>query len=74
MDNRLTVSEAARELSVRHGCIVSPKTLTDLFYRRDLDDIYCPIVGGRRLIPPDFLPVVERVLRRRGHLPPVQGH
>ena len=69
MNRRLTVSEAARELTIRHGAVVSPKTLTDLFYRRELDDIYCPIVGGRRLIPEDFMSVVEHVLRRRGHLP-----
>jgi hypothetical protein len=69
MDKRLTVSDVARELTVRHGVVVSPKTLTDLFYRRELDDIYCPIIGGRRLIPLDFLPTLERVLRRHGHLP-----
>jgi len=69
MDKRFTVSEAARELTVRHGIVITPKTLTDLFYRRELDDVYCPIVGGRRLIPEDFLTTVEIVLRRRGHLP-----
>jgi hypothetical protein len=43
--------------------------ISDLFYARRLDDARCPIVGGRRLIPQDYLPEVENALRAAGHLP-----
>lgn len=68
MEKCLTVSEAARVLGAKHGIVIAPKILTDLFYRRDLDDSDCPIVGGRRLIPADYMAVLESVLRRRGYL------
>ena len=68
MEKCLTVSEAARALGAKYGIVIAPKILTDLFYRRDLDDSDCPIVGGRRLIPVDYMPVMESVLRRRGYL------
>jgi hypothetical protein len=54
------VSEIARRL----GC--SPRDISDLFYARWLDDCRCPIVGGRRMIPDDYLPEIEEELRRRG--------
>jgi hypothetical protein len=53
----LTVSEVARRLGVR------PRDISHLFYRRRLNDAACPIVGGRRLIPPDYLPVIVEALR-----------
>jgi hypothetical protein len=63
MTDHLTVSEAAR----RWG--VPPRVISDYFYARRLDDRRCPIVGGRRLIPTDYLPSIEVVLRQAGHLP-----
>jgi hypothetical protein len=59
-----TVSEVARRVGSR------PRDISDLFYRRDLPDDSCPIVGGRRLIPPEFVPVIVAALRERGCLPP----
>ena len=59
----LTVSEVARRLHVR------PRAVSDLFYQRALSDERCPVVGGRRLIPRDYLPAVAGALRQRG----VQG-
>jgi hypothetical protein len=56
-----TVSEVAR----RRG--VPPRVISDLFYARRLDDSRCPIVGGRRLIPADYLPQIDAVLRAAGH-------
>lgn len=56
----LSVSEAARRLGAR------PKDISDLFYRRQLRDDACPIVAGRRLIPEDYLTVIEMVLKRAG--------
>jgi hypothetical protein len=43
-----------------------PHVLSNLFYRRVLDDAICPVAGGRRVIPNDYVPVIERVLRERG--------
>lgn len=51
--NHVTVSDVGR----RYG--VPPRVISDLFYARKLDDRRCPIVGGRRLIPEDYLPEIE---------------
>jgi hypothetical protein len=45
---------------------VPPQVLSNLFYRRVLDDARCPVVDGRRVIPADYVSVIERVLRERG--------
>ena len=52
-----TVSELARREGVR------PRDISDLFYRRLLSDAVCPVVGGRRLIPSHYVPVVVEALR-----------
>ena len=57
----LSVSEAARRLKAR------PRDISDLFYRRRLRDDLCPIVGGRRLIPEDYLDIVAMALSKHGH-------
>jgi hypothetical protein len=62
--DHVTVSEAARRWTG-----VPPRAISDLFYARRLDDRRCPIVGGRRLIPVDYLPEVEAALRQAGRLP-----
>jgi hypothetical protein len=54
----LSVSTAARRLGAR------PQDITDLFYKRQLRDDLCPIVGGRRVIPLDYLPLIEAALKR----------
>jgi hypothetical protein len=59
----LNVSEAARRIPGAR-----PKDISDQFYLRKLDDGRCPIVGGRRLVPEDYLPEIERVLRDAGKL------
>jgi len=65
----LTVSDAARIIGEKHGVVIRPRDISLLFYQRDLRDDLCPIVGGRRLIPDDYLGQIERVLRRAGKLP-----
>jgi hypothetical protein len=60
----LTVSDVARLLSAK------PRDITDLFYRRQLRDDICPVSAGRRIIPPEYVPEIARVLRREGK--PVQ--
>lgn len=58
----LSVSEAARQLGVK------PKAISDLLYQRELRDDLCPLVGGRRLIPRNYLPTIREVLIERGFL------
>jgi hypothetical protein len=55
----LSVSDAARKLGAR------PRDITDLFYRRELRDDLCPIVGGRRMIPESYLELIAMALRRK---------
>jgi hypothetical protein len=57
-----TVSQVARKFNV------APRTISDLFYGRHLDDTLCPIVSGRRFIPQEYLPTIEAVLRERNLL------
>ena len=63
------VSEVARELSKRNRAVIRPRDISDLFYKRLLPDDRCPVQGGRRKIPHDFVPVIEESLRRRGLIP-----
>jgi hypothetical protein len=55
-----TVGEIARRNNV------PPRLISDLFYSRRLEDARCPIVSGRRLVPSDYVPEVERVIREAG--------
>jgi len=57
-----SVSEVARLIGAR------PRDITLAFYARRLDDKRCPVVGGRRVIPADYLPEIEAVLRDLGRL------
>jgi len=57
-----TASEIARELGCR------PRDISDLFYARKLDDSRCPIIAGRRVIPPEYIAEVRRVLVETGKL------
>jgi hypothetical protein len=59
-----TVSEVARERGL------APRIISDLFYARKLDDSRCPIMGGRRMIPFDYLPELDLVLHEAGLLKP----
>jgi hypothetical protein len=59
----VTVSEAARRIGAK------PRDISDLFYARRLDDARCPVIGGRRLIPVDYLPELEAALRGARKLP-----
>ena len=56
----LSVGEVSRELDVR------PSVVTALFYERRLRDDLCPIVAGRRLIPPSYVRIIAMELRRKG--------
>lgn len=56
----LSVGDVAKQLGVR------PAQVTQLFYDRRLRDDLCPIVAGRRLIPPDYVSIIAMELRRKG--------
>ncbi len=56
----LSVGDVAHRLGVR------PSQVTQLFYEQRLRDDLCPVVAGRRLIPPDYLSVIAMELRRKG--------
>src|SRR5258707_4235080 len=58
MKECLSVSEVARRLGV------APRVISDLFYQRRLSDDVCPLVSGRRLIPVEYVPVIERALQQ----------
>lgn len=62
MAGLLSVGEAARQLGA------NPKDISDLFYRRELRDDLCPIVGGRRVIPGGYLDAIRSALKRRGRI------
>ena len=66
MGDFFTVSEAARELEGMVNGGVRPRDISTLFYQRELRDDLCPIVGGRRLIPRNYLDVIAMALRRKG--------
>ena len=70
---QFTVSEAARELSRQTGVTIPPHVITNLFYKRLLDDETSPIVGRMRLIPDSYIPIIEKVLRDRGFIPTEAG-
>ena len=40
-----------------------PKDISDLFYQRKIDISRCPVVAGRRLIPPDLVAEIAAALR-----------
>jgi hypothetical protein len=61
----LSVGEVARLL----GGDINPQAITNLFYQRKLDVRRCPIVGGRRIIPLDYVPAIKDALRKAGKLP-----
>jgi len=58
----LSVSDVAREI----GAV--PRDISDLFYRRILDDTVCPIVAGTQLIPRSYVSTVRETLIERGKL------
>ena len=67
MSEYVSVGDVARRLGVR------PAQITDLFYKRLLRDDLCPIVAGRRLIPPDYVEIIAAELRRKGIAVPRLG-
>jgi hypothetical protein len=59
----LTASGAAERIPG-----AKPKDISDLIYQRKVDTSRCPVIAGRRLIPPDLLGEIEAALRAAGRL------
>lgn len=70
----LSVGDVCRRIGERRGVEIPPQKLSDLFYRRILNATRCPVVGGVRRIPADYLPAIEAVLEARGMLPEAVAH
>lgn len=62
------VGDLAREISEEFGVMILPKVVSDLFYFGHCNTTYCPVIGGRRLIPRDYKEQVVWALRRTGKL------
>jgi hypothetical protein len=54
---------------VADQCHVHPRLISDLFYQRHLDPRRCPAIGGRRVIPADYVPEIRATLQKLGKLP-----
>jgi hypothetical protein len=72
-NSSMSVSEVADALSAAHGVVIPPRAITMAFYERALRNDLCPIVGGKRRIPADYLPQIEALFRRRGRIPSRAG-
>ncbi|MEM9354446.1 MAG: hypothetical protein AAGA92_15680 [Planctomycetota bacterium] len=64
----MTVGQAADAISEEVGQAVSPRDLTAILYQRRVRVELFPNVGGRRLIDPQYLPLLVQALRRAGKL------
>lgn len=67
MAELLSVGDAVREVARLRGVTLSPRTLTELVYRRALG-FDCPLIGGRRMIPSGSMPDLIEALESRGYL------
>lgn len=65
MSDLLSVGETAKRIGAR------APDITSAFYNGRLRDDLCPLVGGRRLIPESYVPMIEMVLRRAGKISPL---
>ena len=66
MNEYQTVSDIARLAEREFGVVVTPRTISDLLYQRKIDLRDCPVVAGRRLVPPSLVPAILRALKERG--------
>jgi hypothetical protein len=58
----LFASEVAAVVGHRLGRAVSPREVTDLFYRKKVPDELGPVVGGRRVIKVEAVDLITRLL------------
>ena len=62
--SHVNVGDAAALIEEQYGVSCSPTMLSNMLYRRQLDTRRCPIQGGRRLIPLDYLTRIAEALKR----------
>lgn len=56
----MSVGECARRLGTL------PRHISNGLYFGTIDDTFCPLVGGRRIIQEEAIPVIRAALLRRG--------
>jgi hypothetical protein len=59
MTQLYSVGEAARLIGE------SARRTSDGFYKNWFDTTACPLIGGRRMVPADYLPTLAAILRQR---------
>ena len=59
MPQFFAVSDLARQINC------PPRDISDLLYARFIPDDECPVVGGRRLIPAQYVNVIATKLAER---------
>lgn len=54
-----TITAVARKIPC------NPKDISDAFYRRQLSNEECPMIGNRRLIPTSYVPTIRRLMKEK---------
>ena len=67
MSNNNSPYLSVSEVADRIGGDVKPRDISDLFYQRRLRTDICPLIGNRRAIPEDYVPLIAAELQRAGH-------
>lgn len=65
MTSLMSVTEASRALATEFGVNSSPHELSNLIYRRVLGPDVADMIGGRRMLSRESLPVVADLIRQR---------
>jgi len=64
MPDFLSVGQVAKAI----GGGARPCDITNLFYKGRLREDLCPILGGRRMVPREYVAQIAAALRRAGKL------
>ena len=66
MTDLMSVTEASSELASEFVLHVTPHELSNMIYRRVVGADLAHMIGGRRMISRESLPVVAALIRQRG--------
>lgn len=73
MTDWMNVTEASRELATEYRLHVTPHELSNMIYRRVLGPGLAHMIGGRRVLSRESLPMVADLLRQRRPVPDGEG-
>lgn len=65
----MSCSQVCIALEENYGMRVSPKTISNLVYFREVE---APLVAGRRDIPAEKLADIAKIVRRKGYFKPIR--